>query len=293
MDCLPRLFDELLLPAADLGVQVTVVDNASEPDVQEFLAQYVGKSNLEIMLLDDNLGVAKGRNRGFASSQRECIVYLDDDSMIEMEELASVPKLFDEYPDAGILAFRVVHGLTGEAQNGQEACKKVVGNFHGAGHAIRRSLIQKVGYLDEVCFFGAEELEFTMRALVGGMTTVYIPEILVKHYSLMRTGQNLLQRRIFWARNYAMVLFRYLPVMTATLFGCRLFISYLFSGIKIIKIGVALLPPMMLAGAFMGLRSRNPLNVAGVAFYSDPNIRPELGNVSISSKVLRRLRRNA
>jgi hypothetical protein len=90
-----------------------------------------------------------------------------------------------------------------------------------------------------------------------------------------------------------MVLFRYLPVMTASLFSARLLVSYVLSGIKTIKLGVLLLPPMMLAGAFMGLRSRNPLDDAGVAFYSDPNTRPEIGNVSISSKTLRRLRRDA
>jgi GT2 family glycosyltransferase len=288
MDCVPRLFDELLLPAADCGVQVTVVDNASESEVQKFLSQYADKSNLEIILLNDNLGVAKGRNRGFSCSQREYIVYLDDDSMIKLEELASVPRLFDENPDAGILAFRIVHGLTGDAQNEHGKRMVVVGNFHGAGHAIRRSLIQTVGYLDEECFFGAEELEFTMRALAGGMTTVYVPDITVKHYILIRKGQNLLRRTTNWARNYAMVLFRYLPFTMALLFSCRLLVSYMVSGIKTLKLGVVLLPTAMLTGAFMGLRSRNTLDDEGVKFYSDQMIRPEIGNVSISSKILRR-----
>src|SRR4030067_3829255 len=116
-DCLQRLIDELLLPAADCGAQVTVVDNASGPEVQKFLAQYAEKPNLEIIPLNENLGVAKGRNKGFSCSQRKYIAYLDDDSMMKLEDLASVPQLFDENPDAGILAFRVVHGLTGEPQN--------------------------------------------------------------------------------------------------------------------------------------------------------------------------------
>ena len=180
--------------------------------------------------------------------------------------------------------------MTGDLQNGYNQTE-IVGNFHGAGHAIRRSLIQKVGYLDEDCFFGGEELEFSMRALVAGMNTIYTPEIEVKHYNLERSGSHLIKRRIYWARNYAMVLFRYLPFMTASLFSGRLLLSYITSGISTIKLAVIFLPPAMLIGCIMGLLSRNPLDTAGVAFYSLASTRPEIGNVSVYSKILRHLRK--
>lgn len=293
MDCLPRLFNELLIPAANLGTQVTFVDNASDSNVKKFLADYKGKINIEIILSDTNLGVARGRNIGFSRSNREYVVYLDDDSMMTLEDLASIPQLFDGRPDTGIFAFRVIHGLTHEPQNEHGATDQIVGNFHGAGHAIRSSLFQCAGYLDEKCFFGAEELEFTMRVRIAGMKTIYLPQIIVKHFSLTRSGTNQLRRRSYWARNYAMVLFRYLPFSKAALFSFRLLVSYVVSGIQTIKLGVLFLPPAMLVGAVMGLRSRKPLDAAGVSFYTDPNTRPELGNVSVTSKLLRRLNQGA
>ena len=89
-----------------------------------------------------------------------------------------------------------------------------------------------------------------------------------------------------------MVLFRYLPFVTASLFSLRLLVSYVVSGVKTIKFGVLLLPLAILGGAFMGLCSRNPLNVADVTFYENPETKPELGNVSIMSKIVRLLRGN-
>jgi GT2 family glycosyltransferase len=289
LDCMPRLFDELLLPAARKGVQVTVVDNASERPLREFLSNYFDRQNIEIVLNDQNCGVAKGRNAGFKRSTREFIIYLDDDSLMQLDALERVPTIFDELPEAGILAFHVVHGVTGEAQNEHGNKRTKVGNFHGAGHAIRCSALAKAGYLDEACFFGAEEIEFTMRMLVYGLKTIYLPEIVVRHFSFPRAGKDNLGRRIYWTRNYAMVLFRYLPTVTATLFSFRLLVSYFVGTFKEIKLGAVLLFPAMIKGAITGLRSRQPLDAASVAFYAHPATRPDLGNVSISSKIRHKL----
>jgi GT2 family glycosyltransferase len=282
---MPALFDQLLLPAAQKGAQVTVVDNASDQPLQQFLSQYRNVERIEIIQNTVNSGVAIGRNTGFKRSKREIVVYLDDDSLMQLDTLEQVPVIFDEFPEAGILAFRIIHGETGDPQNEHGNLRIQVGNFHGAGHAIRRSAMDKAGYLDEACFFGAEEIEFTMRLLVHGLKTIYVPEVVVRHFSLARTGSEVLKRRLNWSRNYTMVLFRYLPPMTATLFSFRLLASYLLAGLKVIKLGAVLFFPAMIAGARKGLSSRNPLDAAGVAFYSDPGTRPELGNVSVLSKI--------
>jgi GT2 family glycosyltransferase len=289
LDCLPKLFNDLLIPAAERGVQVTLVDNLSEPTLRQFLSGYSDVGNVEIILNDENSGVAKGRNLAFRRSEREFVVYLDDDSLMSLAALERVPCIFDEIPGAGILAFRVVHGITRMIQNESGDRRAMVGNFHGAGHAIRSEVFERVGYLEEECFFGAEEIEFTMRVLAGGMKTVFIPEIVVEHFNVPRACKVLIRRRINWARNYAMVLFRYLPLAMASLFSSRLLFSYLLSGFHAIGFEGLLLPPAMVIGAFKGINSRNPLDANGVAFYSNPDTRPELGNVSVTSKVLRRL----
>lgn len=291
LDCLPRLFNELLLPAANNGVQVTFVDNASGSEVRQFLAQFEGTAGLQIVLLKENLGVAAGRNEGFRRCQREFAVYLDDDALVPLADLERVPAVFDELPDAAVLAFRVVHGATGVIQNEHGTARLPVGNFHGAAHAIRQVAFTRIGYLDEFCFFGAEEVEYAMRARTVGWTTIYTPEIQAAHLSLERAGRILSRRRILWARNYAMVLFRYLPYSTAGLFCVRLFAGYFYWGFRECGVGALLVPGAMVHGAIKGMMSRNPLDAAGAVFYRDPNTRPECGNVSLWSKAMRRLRR--
>jgi GT2 family glycosyltransferase len=289
MDRLPNLFDDLLLPAAKRGVRVTVVDNASEPALRVFLGKFSGVDNLDIILNNGNSGAARGRNLGFKRSEREFVVCLDDDSIMQLDALERVPGIFDEVPEAGILAFRVVDGATGSPQNEHGAERAEVGNFHEAGASIRRAVFDRIGYLDGACFFGAEGIEFSMRAQVGGIKTLFIPEIVVQHFSFPRAGNERLQRRLYWVWGYALVLFRYLPPHVALLFAFRQLVSHLVSSWRMNKLAIPFIPPAMIAGGIRGLASRNPLSVEGVAFYCDPNTRPELGNVSITSKLRRRL----
>ena len=284
-DCLPALFDRLLLPAAANNVQITFIDNASDRKVKNYIMQHCNQKNFDFILNEENLGVAKGRNAGFKKTDREFSVYLDDDSLMDLKALEAVPPLFDKSPEIGILAFKVVHGTTGALQNphGDKMC--LVGNFHGAGHAIRRSVFETIGYLDETCIFGGEELEFSMRACGKNIQTIYTPEIVVYHYSMRRAGKALWQRRYYWSRNYSMVLYRYLPSDIAFLFSVRLLCSYVFSALKDIGIAASLLPVAVASGAYKGLTSRNPLGENGVAFYKNPETRPELGNVSLLKKI--------
>lgn len=286
-ECLRRLLQDVAVPMAQRGMQVTLVDNASGRDVRTLLRAFNDIPNLEILFLGENAGVAKGRNAGFRRSTREIVVYLDDDSLIDPEVLEHVPRRFDAMPDAGILAFRVVHGESGEAQNEHGPACTMVGNFHGAGHAIRKEVLDQAGYLDETCFFGAEEVELSMHALVGGWKTVYVPDLLVRHFSVPRSGTDRVRRRVHWARNYAMVLFRYLPPRVAALFTARLLASYLWWGFKDLKFPAVVLPFAVAHGALRGIRTRNPLPPEGVAFYRNPATRPEIGNVSLMSKLLR------
>ena len=289
LDCLPRLFENLVVPAANYDAQVTIVDNASGPAVREYLGKYRSIPGMEVVFVEENLGVAAGRNIGFKRGNRECIVYLDDDGLFPVRSLERVPKMFDQLPSAGLLAFRVVNGVTGIVENDHGLTRSCVGNFHGAGHAIRRAVFERVGYLDESCFFGAEEIEFSMRARNAGFPTVYVPEIEVRHFSLKHSEGGAARRRLLWARNYAMVLFRYLPFGTAALFSLRSLVAYAWSGARHIGFRSVLLPPAMIVGMFRGLIHRTPLNSENVAFYTNPETRPDLGNISLSSKMRKKL----
>ena len=290
LDCLPRLFKDLLYPASERGATITFIDNASNNELRTFLKQQPTSINIQYILNNENYGVSKGRNLGFKNTKREFIVNLDDDAIMSVDDLYKIPETFDKLPDAGILAFRVHHGITGEAQNETHAFKTFVGNFHGAGHAIRSNLFSKIGYLDESCFFGAEELEFSMRARSIGFNTVFIPAINVQHFSIQRVGGENFKRRINWSKNYSKVLFRYLPLQIASLFAWRLLISYILNGFKVHHLKMAILPIAMSFGAVSGIKTRNLLNREAVKFYTNPNTTPDLGNVPLRTKLFRKIK---
>jgi GT2 family glycosyltransferase len=216
------LFQEVLLPAARQNVQVTVVDNASERPVHEVLYKYRRVPNIEIVFNTENIGASGGRNTGFERTNREYCICIDDDSLISVELLERIPVWFEKLPNAGILAFRVIHGTSGEEQNKHGDSVRRVACFHGAGFAIRKEVFEKVGYWDDTVFWGGDELEYSMRVCLHHYTTIYVPDIVVMHFSMPRGGNENVKRRIMWARHYAMVLFRYLPPSTASLFAFRL-----------------------------------------------------------------------
>jgi len=287
MDRIPHLFEKVIIPAIQKDVFVTLVDNGSSDELINYLLSFTDVDNLQIIINSKNMGVARGRNIGFKTCTRPYIVYLDDDSMIGMDDLYKIPDIFEKHPEAGILAFRVLYGDSNNSQNEHGNDSIQVANYHGAGHAIRKTLFDEIGYLDEQCFFGAEELEYSMRALSMDKKTIYIPDIIIRHYSLQHKGSVGFKRRYFWARNYAMVLFRYLPIVLAFLFSFRLMISYLWSGFKDRQhISFLILPAGMIKGALIGIITKRTLSVQGIQFYSNPATRPEIGNISLFKKII-------
>lgn len=52
----------------------------------------------------------------------------------------------------------------------------------GACQFFRRSLLEKVGYLDEAIFYGPEDADFCLRIHKSGLKVVYLPDISIIHH---------------------------------------------------------------------------------------------------------------
>jgi GT2 family glycosyltransferase len=264
-------------------VELIVVDNASTDGSVEFLKQLQQRSPmLKLVLQDINSGVAIGRNCGFRLAQGAFIVSLDDDAVLPVADIARVPELFASQPTAGILAFCVRHAKTGEKQNDHGECTVPVANFHGAAHAIRSELFDRVGYLDELCSFGGEEFEFSVRCHAAGYCTVYLPQVQARHNSYPRPGQVGAERRVTWVYNYVRILHKFFPWRMATLFSLR----YLWLSIKWSRGGGLLFYARMFRTAWRargdGRRSHAPVGAETVRFYADPTLFPQYGNAPLN-----------
>ncbi|MCE5199732.1 MAG: glycosyltransferase family 2 protein [Armatimonadota bacterium] len=278
---IPLVLQEIEQASAEL----IIVDNASTDGSVEYLRSVADKGNIRLILNAANLGVAGGRNAGYKLAKGDIIINLDDDTYPLPGLLEKTAAAFARHPNAGILAYRVRHRQTKDDQNphGEHECE--VANFHGAGHAFRKSVFLKAGYLDERCSFGGEELEMSIRARAAGYTVLYLPDIVVEHNSFPRPGGVGVDRRIQWRYNYTRVLHKYFPAKTAALFSWRLgFRDFVFG----FRFG---LRPWMrlwnesLRGRREGLQEYTPLSKDIMHFYMNPSLRPEYGNVPLIWKL--------
>ena len=271
-------------------IELIVVDNASSDGSREYL-QILKQEypDVHLVLNDKNLGVAGGRNSGFLTAKRSFIIALDDDTSLPSSTLQAVPDIFAHYPRAGILAFKIVHPLTGELQNDHGDQPYLAANHHGAGFAIRTELFKTTGGIDEECNFGAEELDFAIKVRVHGLDVLYLPELIAYHNSLPR-NENISQfRRIRREYNNVRVYFKYFPLTMAIRNSFRYLFWTLNSwratfGIK----GLHNLPVAAAKGMLAGMRNKNQLPDVVVDFYNNPLLQPEFGNAPTVRKSLRK-----
>lgn len=275
-----------LLSVLPSEFEVITVDNASTDGSREFLKEINQKNpKIKTIFLDENMGVAIGRNSGFSLSKGDYIVSLDDDAQMNVEDIKKVPALFLKYRNAGILAFKVCHAQTGDLQNDHGERVVPIANFHGAGHAIRKAIFEKVGYLDEFCTFGGEEFDFSVRCHSAGFQTLYIPEVIVHHNSFLRPGPSGADRRVKWVYNYVRILFKHFPPHMAYLFSFRHLYMMVRSGHAVFGFQlVSRLIKSAIRGRHDGIVVHSVVPYETILFYKDPNLQPEYGNAPINFK---------
>lgn len=288
LDCINGHWTALLETCDLHGAEVIVVDNASTDGSIEVLKALRTKySAMKLCLNASNSGVGAGRNAGYKLATRQFIVSLDDDAEISCRDLAKIPDIFDELTDSGILAFKIFDVVKHSYLNdfGQKRC--LVANFAGAGQAFRATLFAKIGYLDELCTFGGEEFDMSVRAFSAGFTTVYLPEVIVTHHSVVRQLTEQQDRRVKWLYNFVRIYFSHFPVGMATVLTMRSLASHLVSGHQ--KFGLAIFFPLLRSvwvGMQDGVKGRKLVSSDTVRFYSSNTLEPQFGNVSLSSKVV-------
>jgi GT2 family glycosyltransferase len=275
----------------DREIELIVVDNASTDGSREFLQNLeILEANLRIVFLDQNMGPPAGRNAGFRVAKGGYVVALDDDACMLVSDIRKVPALFASHKDAGILAFNVIHAKTGEKQNDHGNKAVIVGNFHGAGHAICKTMFEIVGDTEEECRFGAEEFDFSVRCHAAGYKTIYLPEVLVLHNSFPRQGALGIYRREKWVYGYVRTLFKHFPRLMAYLYSFRCTIQNIIWDWDVMDAGFVLrLVKAALLGRRHGIEAHAPVPPETVEFYSDPTLLPQCGNAPLN--LLKRIHR--
>ncbi len=209
--------------------EVIVADNASSDGSQALVRERYPE--VKLVALPENRGFTGGNNAGVAASSGEFVILLNNDTEVDPGWLAAIVEAFDRCPEVGLVASKMLlfdrrdtlhaagdtyrlDGLPGnrgvwQKDTGQYDREEYVFGACGGALAVRRSVWEAVGPLDDDFFFSAEDVDFAWRAQLAGYRCLYTPRAVVYHH-LAATGGDV-TASYYNGRNFLYVLAKDYP----------------------------------------------------------------------------------
>ncbi len=194
-------------------LEVIVVDNASTDGTSEMV-----KSKfpwVKLFRLDENRGVGSW-NVGFENAIGEYVLALDDDCFPEKDAIRKMVDKFQQEPDVGIIAFRILDLETKKSWNSlyTPATDRELDWFTFAGCAagFRTHLIKDIRFPD--VFLYEHELEPSIRILDLGYKIRLCPEIKAYH-RLPKSRRQSRKGAYFGTRNDLLFAWKFFPFLTS------------------------------------------------------------------------------
>lgn len=229
-ECLTSLFEEI--DRTEREVEVFVIDGNSRDETPEILSRFEEEHvQLEVIMLQKNLGTTVPRNIGIEKSKGEFLLFLDSDTVVKPGLLSNLPKTLEEDPKIGVLAPRLLY------RDGtiQPSCKKFptlpikltkfipskklrqwasnrelyreeiysksfdqpieVDHCISAVWLVRRKVMKEIGGFDERIFYAPEDVDLCLRTWLAGYKVIYQPQVEVIHETQRIAYKNL---RLTW-----------------------------------------------------------------------------------------------
>lgn len=198
-----------------MSAEIFVVDNASVDGSVKMVQDKFPE--VKCIANTDNPGFAKANNQAIRLSKGEYVLLLNPDTIVETDTFTKIISFMDGHPDAGGLGVKMVDGTgkflpeskRGLPTPGVAFCKvfglsalfpksKLFNIYHlgyldkdetheveilaGAFMLMRKSVLDKVGLLDEAFFMYGEDIDLSYRIIKGGYKNYYFPEARIIHY---------------------------------------------------------------------------------------------------------------
>ena len=198
-----------------IEAEIFVVDNHSVDGSCEM----VKRKFPEVILIENkiNTGFSKANNQAIHLSKGEYVLLLNPDTVVEEDCFSKTIEFMDKTPDAGALGVKMIDGkghFLPESKRGLPTPKvafykmfgfaslfpksKKFGQYHlgfldknkihsvevlaGAFMLLRKSVLEKVGLLDEDYFMYGEDIDLCYRISKSGYKNYYFPNTTIIHY---------------------------------------------------------------------------------------------------------------
>lgn len=189
--------------------EVIVVDNGSSDGTSNWLA--AEWPDVSVVRLPGNIGVAAALNCGTCAACGDYVALLNNDVELDPECLSELVRALDARPDAGVATAKLIDfhnrevidgagdvyewtGLAsrrgqGERDVGQYDSPRPVFSACGCVAVYRRAALQTVGGFDEQLFAYYEDVDWSFRAQLVGLSSRYVPTAIAYHMGSATFGR--------------------------------------------------------------------------------------------------------
>jgi GT2 family glycosyltransferase len=185
---LSECLDSIYKNTHKINFEVIVSDNGSTDGSQGM----VKKNYPQVKLIENgkNLGFVKANNIGLKIANAHYSMLLNDDTLVKDSALDKMVEFMNNHPEAGACGAKLLNidgtiqrqgGIFGKKS--WKAQKPVPVDFViGAALLVRKTVIEKVGLLDENLFFYNEDLDWCRCIRKGGWKIYLLPQAEIIHY---------------------------------------------------------------------------------------------------------------
>ena len=198
-----------------IDAEVFVVDNDSKDDSVEMVREKFPE--VKLIANQDNPGFSKANNQAIRQSKGEFVLLLNPDTVVEEDTFSQCIQFMEGHPDAGALGVKMIDGsgtFLPESKRGFPSpwvafCKtfglstffpksELFNSYHlgfldenenhqvdvlaGAFMFMRKSVLDKIGLLDETFFMYGEDIDLSYRVQLGGFKNYYVADTTIIHY---------------------------------------------------------------------------------------------------------------
>lgn len=198
-------------------VRILVVDNGSTDGSPSVIRDRY--PSVTLLQNKENIGFAGGNNLGMGKALEMGADYLwllNNDTVLEKGTLGRLVTAILDRPEVGLASpYIYYHGTPDRIQfcgsyidwDRNRIVKLEEGDFipgngenislWGTALLVKRSVVEKVGFLNEKYFAYHEDEEYCMRAALAGIRCVVVPESRIFHKNSRSTGSNDAPMQVF------------------------------------------------------------------------------------------------
>lgn len=215
--------------------RIVVVDNTSDSTYKLKSDSYMTE-HADVIEADENLGFSGGNNIGIKYAQEkynpDFYVLLNNDTIVTPEFLNELLIGYYSEENVGLVTGKItMYPETdklwyGGSDFNQENCltpmqgygQKDVGEFDnsrkvtfatGCLWLFHKSLLDRVGLMDDRYFLYCEDVDYCLRVVNTGLSIIYWPKALIGHKESIATGKNSPRHQYYLLRNQLEIIRQY------------------------------------------------------------------------------------